>query len=120
MAGKILDNGALVTLGLVGVVAAVGAANKAGLVGSRSKAERCPGCGQRITTDQGFTECGGEGEGICAEAVFAFDQKAHGRPHAVAEWKTMWENKRMPTQKKCDAILAAHNAAAPPVDYLRS
>jgi len=49
-----------------------------------------------------------------------FDQKAHGRPHAVAEWKTMWENKRMPTQKKCDAILAAHNAAAPPVDYLRS
>jgi hypothetical protein len=36
MAGKILDNGTLITLGLVGVVAAVGAANKAGLYGSRS------------------------------------------------------------------------------------
>jgi len=32
----LLDNGTLVTLGLVGVVAAVGAANKAGLYGSRS------------------------------------------------------------------------------------
>jgi hypothetical protein len=37
MAGKILDNGALITLGLVGVVAAVGAANKAGLYGSRAQ-----------------------------------------------------------------------------------
>ena len=109
MAAKILDNGTLVTLGLVGVVAAVGAANKAGLYGSRSSMT-CPGCGQPITFDQGFTECGGQGEGICAEAVFAFDQKVHGRPHAVAEWKEMWENKRMPTQKKCDAIMAAHNA----------
>ena len=36
MAGKILDNGALVTLGLVAAVAAVGAANKAGLYGSRA------------------------------------------------------------------------------------
>ena len=36
MAGKILDNGTLLSLGLVGVVAAVGAANKAGLYGSRS------------------------------------------------------------------------------------
>ena len=33
---KLLDNGTLVTLGLVGVVAAVGAANKAGLYGSRA------------------------------------------------------------------------------------
>lgn len=33
---QLLDNGTLVTLGLVGVVAAVGAANKAGLYGSRS------------------------------------------------------------------------------------
>ena len=38
MAGKILDNGALVTLGLVAAVAAVGAANKAGLYGSRAHA----------------------------------------------------------------------------------
>lgn len=38
MATKILDNGTLITLGLVGVVAAVGAANKAGLYGSRSRA----------------------------------------------------------------------------------
>jgi len=38
MAGKILDNGALVTLGLIGAVAAVGAANKAGLYGSGSAA----------------------------------------------------------------------------------
>ena len=36
MAGKILDNGMAVTLGLVGVVAAIGAANKAGLYGSRA------------------------------------------------------------------------------------
>jgi len=36
MANKILDNGTLLTLGLVGVVAAVGAANKAGLYGSRA------------------------------------------------------------------------------------
>jgi len=36
MADKILDNGTLITLGLVGAVAAVGAANKAGLYGSRS------------------------------------------------------------------------------------
>ena len=34
MANKILDNGTLITLGIVGVVAAVGAANKAGLYGS--------------------------------------------------------------------------------------
>ena len=34
MANSILGNGALVTLGIVGVVAAVGAANKAGLYGS--------------------------------------------------------------------------------------
>lgn len=38
MANKILDNGTLVTLGIVGVVAAVGAANKAGLYGSRNPA----------------------------------------------------------------------------------
>ena len=36
MANSILGNGALVTLGIVGVVAAVGAANKAGLYGSRA------------------------------------------------------------------------------------
>lgn len=36
MANKILDNGTLVTLGLVGVVAAVGAANQAGFYGPRS------------------------------------------------------------------------------------
>ena len=36
MADKLIDNGTLVTLGLVGVVAAVGVANKAGLYGSRS------------------------------------------------------------------------------------
>ena len=36
MANKILDNGTLLTLGLVGVVAAVGAASKAGLYGSRA------------------------------------------------------------------------------------
>ena len=36
MAGKILDNGTLLALGLVGVVAAAGAASKAGLYGSRS------------------------------------------------------------------------------------
>jgi hypothetical protein len=40
MAGKILDNGALVTLGIVGAVAAVGAANKAGLYGSQSKIQQ--------------------------------------------------------------------------------
>jgi hypothetical protein len=34
----LLDNGALVTLGLMGVVVAVGAANKAGLYGSRAVA----------------------------------------------------------------------------------
>ena len=39
MAGTILDNGALVTLGLVAAVAAVGAANKAGLYGSRATVE---------------------------------------------------------------------------------
>ena len=38
MAGKILDNGMAVTLGLVAAVAAVGAANKAGLYGSRAHA----------------------------------------------------------------------------------
>lgn len=36
MSTKLTDNGALVTLGLVGVVAAVGAANKAGFYGPRS------------------------------------------------------------------------------------
>lgn len=36
MANSILSNGTLLSLGLVGVVAAVGAANKAGLYGSRS------------------------------------------------------------------------------------
>ncbi len=34
MANSILGNGTLITLGIVGVVAAVGAANKAGLYGS--------------------------------------------------------------------------------------
>jgi hypothetical protein len=43
MAGKkILDNGALVTLGLVAAVAAVGAASKAGLYGSTGSAARAP------------------------------------------------------------------------------
>ena len=37
MANSVLDNGTLVTLGLVGIVAAVGAANKAGLYGSRAR-----------------------------------------------------------------------------------
>ena len=37
MANKILDNGTLITLGLVGVVAAVGTASKAGLYGSRAQ-----------------------------------------------------------------------------------
>jgi hypothetical protein len=40
MANSVLDNGTLITLGLVGVVAAVGAANKAGLYGSRSQHDR--------------------------------------------------------------------------------
>jgi uncharacterized protein YegP (UPF0339 family) len=40
MANTILDNGALVTLGLVAAVAAVGAANKAGLYGSTGSAAR--------------------------------------------------------------------------------
>ena len=39
MAGKILDNGMAVTLGLVAAVAAVGAANTAGLYGSRATVE---------------------------------------------------------------------------------
>jgi hypothetical protein len=94
---------------------AVGAANKAGLYGSRSHAglRTCPGCGQPITFDQGYTECGGEGEGICANAVFAYDQKTRGRPYAVAEWKGMWDNERtMPTKKMCEAILAAHDSVA--------
>ena len=40
MAGTILDNGMAVTLGLVAAVAAVGAANKAGLYGSRNGGKR--------------------------------------------------------------------------------
>ena len=40
MADKLIDNGALLALGLVGVFAAVGAANKAGLYGSRNAGKR--------------------------------------------------------------------------------
>ena len=40
MVGKILDNGTLLALGLVGVVAAAGAASKAGLYGSRNGGKR--------------------------------------------------------------------------------
>ena len=43
MATKILDNGTLLTLGIVGVVAAVGAANKAGLYGSRAQKDNAGG-----------------------------------------------------------------------------
>jgi hypothetical protein len=42
MAGKILDNGMAVTLGIVAAVAAVGAASKAGLYGSTGSAARTP------------------------------------------------------------------------------
>jgi hypothetical protein len=37
MSTKILDNGTVLTLGLVGVVAAIGAATKAGVYGSRAR-----------------------------------------------------------------------------------
>ena len=40
MADKLIDNGALLALGLVGVVAAAGAASKAGLYGSRNAGKR--------------------------------------------------------------------------------
>jgi hypothetical protein len=48
-----LQNGTLLTLGIVGVVAAVGAANKAGLYGSRSKVEVPPDAVFYATTKGG-------------------------------------------------------------------
>ena len=56
MAGKILDNGTLLALGLVGVVAAVGAANKAGLYGSRAMS------GSIYTVKDGISSVTGERE----------------------------------------------------------
>ena len=113
MAGKILDNGALVTLGLVAAVAAVGAANKAGLYGSRaqrsSTAKTCPGCGSVITfIPPSFTECGT----LCPVRDFVSDLKEHGRAVAIREWKAAGNRGPIPTQKKIEAVEAAHDTVA--------
>jgi hypothetical protein len=69
----------------------------------------CPACGAAITTTQGFSECGGEGEGVCAVTAYAFDTLADPSP-AVAAWSDE-HAARPPTPAECSATRAAHAVA---------
>lgn len=83
----------------------------------------CPGCGQRIATSGGKTECGGEGEGVCPSAAYAHDWAANleGRP----DWDGDADGP--PTGTACTEIVLAHEAAwaarepkpAPPATIVR-
>jgi len=84
-----------------------------------SKPIICPGCHQRITfsRDQGFTECGGEGNGVCAETVLAHDlNDGKGLRSALkdyTEFTTAIEYEGpIPTVDLLVEILDAHDAVA--------
>lgn len=68
----------------------------------------CPGCDQEISVTGSKSECGGEGEGICDEAAFAFDVQLKGLAYA----QNMWAAKSPPpTDAECKAITLAHNTS---------
>jgi hypothetical protein len=71
---------------------------------ARPTLRTCPGCRQRLETAQGFTECGGEGEGVCAAAAYAFDRVSG----AAYDWEG---DGAPPSPRTCAAIVRAHGAA---------
>jgi hypothetical protein len=75
----------------------------------------CPGCNQRITfsASQGFTECGGEGNGICAEAALAYDiDSGKGIRKALRAYTELDDSSAEITVDQLAAILDAHDAVA--------
>lgn len=73
----------------------------------------CPGCGQVITVSPaGVTECGGEGEGVCAATIYAFDLRDNGPEYARAEWLDAWDTgEGPPDAHHADVIVRAHTVA---------
>lgn len=66
----------------------------------------CPACLQVIFVNaHAATECGGDGEGICAEAGYAYDVDAGREP----EWDDYFG--QPPTHLDCGRIVAEHEAA---------
>jgi hypothetical protein len=74
----------------------------------------CPGCGALLTNTQGFTECGGEGEGVCAETIYALDLCNSGPAYALAEWRDLWSDTEPPDAHHADVIVRAHTVAGSP------
>jgi hypothetical protein len=69
----------------------------------------CSACHAPITTIQGFSECGGEGEGVCAITAYAFDTLTDPAA-ADAAWCAE-QAARLPTAADCSAARAAHAIA---------
>lgn len=69
----------------------------------------CPGCDQEIEISGGMTECGGEGEGICAEGAFAFEVRETSRARAEDAWEG---EGGPPAARACSEIIRAHEKAA--------
>lgn len=69
----------------------------------------CSACHAPITTVQGFSECGGEGEGVCAITAYAFDVLTDPAA-AEAAWRYE-QAARLPTVADCAAARASHAVA---------
>lgn len=71
----------------------------------------CPGCGAPITNTDGVTECGGEGEGVCAATIYAFNLRDSGSAYALAEWRDLWSDTEPPNAHHADVITRTHDTA---------
>lgn len=69
----------------------------------------CSACHSPITTTQGFSECGGEGDGVCAITAYAFDTLTDPAA-AAAEWAAT-QDAAPPTDADCAAARASHAVA---------
>lgn len=66
----------------------------------------CSACHAPITTTQGYSECGGEGEGVCAITAYAFDTLTDAAA-AAAEW-ALTQAAAPPSDADCAAARASH------------
>jgi hypothetical protein len=72
----------------------------------------CPACNAVISVTGGTSECGGEGEGICHRAGFAYDFADRGEAFALKAWDPLeGELRDPPGRDERERIYAAHNAA---------
>lgn len=69
----------------------------------------CSACHAPISMTQGYSECGGEGEGVCAITAYAFDTLTDPAA-ADAAWRYE-QAAAPPTDADCAAARASHAVA---------